>query len=148
MLSGSPVRCARGKFGVRERQMSRRDELGNEGWKLLNHSFPTPREMVEAFNVFRKEHKGECIEFTEYDLAELDLAGIDFSGMTFNSVSFHRTVLTDADFSGAYLYDCGLENLNQPAAMWATVKGLDTVWGLPHGIFANAVAAGWTKAEK
>ncbi len=82
---------------------------------------------------------------SETILHAADLTGAKASGIHLQEADMQRATLTDADLTGADLTNA---KIDQTPAEWMTVKGLETIKGLPHGLRADAFSCALMTALK
>lgn len=79
------------------------------------------------------------------DLSGLDLTDANLSETDLLNANLRGSILYGANLKGAMLLETNFTNakLDQPAYHWARTKQLEMARGLPPGLFADAVAAGY-----
>lgn len=102
-----------------------------------------------AITVWRDENPGVILSLHAEDLSQVDLRGANLRGAVLSSTNLTGADLTGANLSGANLFDANLTGaqMNQPVSMLATCRGLEDAWGLPPGLYADTIAAGYKPAR-
>ncbi len=72
------------------------------------------------------------------NLTGASLIGANLHGQVLISYSGEDVNLRGANLTNAKLSKCKLKRI--PVEVWASIIGLETVYGLPHGIYADAAA--------
>ncbi len=85
------------------------------------------------------------VRFNRVHMQEVNLSGASLVGAEFWEVYLDGAILEGADFSHAIFREV---KFDQSVEMLATVKGLETVRGLPRGLYADVAAYRREQAEK